>query len=85
MIAGYNYKRVENTDPYHDKERKYIKVFDDMIEKRGFNIDYLTGTSPDSGPNHYLTRDEQKLVVTVIQWLGTPIGQSFIKEVESNE
>jgi hypothetical protein len=88
MIFGYNHKRIENTDPYHDKERKYLKVFNDMIENETFNIDYLTGTSQVSGisgPNHFLTREESKLVATVIQWLGTPIGQSFIKKVESDE
>jgi len=85
MLAGYNHRRLENNDPYHDKERKYVKVFNDMIENKTFNIDYLTGTAPNSDPNHFLTREESKLVATVIQWLGTPVGQSFIKKVESDE
>jgi hypothetical protein len=29
----------------------------------------------------YLTENEERIVLAVIQWLGTPVGQGFISEL----
>ncbi len=36
-------------------------------------------------PNDYLTEREEKVVLSVIQWLGTPVGQGFINQLNNKE
>lgn len=31
-------------------------------------------------PNDYLTDREKKIVLSTIQWLGSPVGQSFLRD-----
>ena len=31
-------------------------------------------------PNRYLTDDEKRVAISTIQWLGSPVGQSFLME-----
>ena len=31
-------------------------------------------------PNRYLTEDEETICLNIIQWLGSPVGQSFLNE-----
>jgi hypothetical protein len=35
-------------------------------------------------PNEYLTEREEKIVLAIIQWLGTPVGQGFISAFNDN-
>jgi hypothetical protein len=38
------------------------------------------GQKPDSNiPKDYLSEREEAIVISVIQWLGSPVGQSFYK------
>lgn len=87
MVQGNSHNRVENTkaDTYYDKERMYLKEFESML-MTGFDINYFSGMKSDGmTANRYLTEEEQKIVVTVIQWLGTPVGNRLVKNVEGLE
>lgn len=82
MIEGNAHHRILNPDSYYDKERKYLSEFEKMVNT-GFNINYFGGIEErGTWPLRYLTEEEQKIVVTVIQWLGTPVGNQLIKDVE---
>jgi hypothetical protein len=33
-----------------------------------------------TGPKRYLTPEEETIVINTLQWLGSPVGQSFLRE-----
>lgn len=76
--------RLKEDDNYYNLEVKYVKQFEKEFSKNR-RIDLMVfgqkeGTSME--PNDYLTDREMKIVLSTIQWLGTPVGQGFIKEVQ---
>lgn len=34
-----------------------------------------------TAPSRYLTEDEEQLVINTLQWLGSPVGQSWLREL----
>lgn len=76
--------RVNNQDPYHEQERQYRKAFDEL-EKSGFDINHFGGMVGGIDRIRYLTEEEKKIVYSVIQWLGTPVGRSFLKTVQGSK
>jgi len=32
-------------------------------------------------PSRYLTEDEEQLVINTLQWLGSPVGQSWLRDM----
>jgi hypothetical protein len=77
-MNGYNTHRHENNPKekeFHDKfnsdfmSAKYdINTIDRLIFG---HYDYLY-------PNDYLNDREKKIILSAIQWLGSPIGQTFL-------
>lgn len=43
-------------------------------------LDYLLAKDPNR-PNGEVTERDRVIAATVIQWLGSPVGQSFVTEV----
>lgn len=86
MVQGNSHYRVERLDDeYYDKERKYLAEFESML-KSGFDINYFSGMKSDGvTAMRDLSIEEQKIAVTVIQWLGTPVGNRLVKNVEGIE
>jgi hypothetical protein len=79
--SGYKEYRLIKDDPYHEKEIKALEVFNkEYLKDTSFIV---FGENPNSGiePNDYLTERDEKVVLGFVQWLGTPIGQSFIEQI----
>jgi len=88
MKTGYNAHRLKENDPYHAKEVTFVKEFNKEIS---YNNDYMNQIVYKNRRSNnllqieydYLTEEEEKIVLSVIQWLGTHVGQSFLERVNS--
>lgn len=83
--SGFKEYRLKEGDKYHEKEIKALEVFNqDHLKDADFIV---FGQKDGQGfiPNDYLSEREVKIVLGVIQWLGTPVGGGFINEVFSDE
>lgn len=62
-------------------ERRFVEAWNSMNENNKllrFILDRSFGNRGDYHPSEL----EQEVAVTIIQWLGSPVGQGFIKDVE---
>lgn len=78
---------LSKKDSYYLLETLFYENFQKFINS-GFNINYFGGMKSDGmTPKRTLTEEEKKIIVTVIQWLGTPVGKEFYNNVieEYNE
>lgn len=78
-IFGFNAKRLIENDPYYKTEVDLVK----NLNKRFTFINLsriVFGSDSQGRPNDYLTEREEKIVASVIQWLGTPVGKHFLAE-----
>lgn len=72
----------------HDSNPKEKELHDKFIEhhidceKYTCPVDLLVFPASNSPmiPEDYLNDREKKIVISTIQWLGSPVGQSFLKE-----
>ena len=80
MVTGFKDHRLKHDDSYHFKEIAFVEIFnkDYLKEIHGLVFGYKNGISY---PIDYLTEREEKIVLGIIQWLGTPVGQGFIENV----
>ena len=78
MKTGFRPYRLIENDPYHAKEIAFVKAFNDEMYYSPMFIHQIIS----SEKNFYLTEREEKIVLSVIQWLGTPVGQGFLERVE---
>ena len=69
------------------KEQIFAEVWEDQNtqngECRGI-LDYLLAKDPNH-PMGEVTDRDREVAATVIQWLGSPVGQSFLIDVEIKE
>ena len=77
FCVGYNRHRLKDNDPYNKKEMDFVKAINEEIK---WDRNYLNGMV-NSKERIYLTPDQEKVVLSVIQWLGTPVGQGFLEKV----
>jgi CHAT domain-containing protein len=83
IMKGFNTDRHKNNPKEKELHDKFIEEY--VIEK-GFNIKILNriifGSSNNTQtiPRDYLSDREKRIVITTIQWLGSPVGQGFLKE-----
>lgn len=84
MKTGFKDYRLKANDDYNKDEIKAIEVFNqpNYIDYADFIV---FGQKPETGfePNDYLNDRELKIVISVVQWLGTPVGKSFLREIGS--
>lgn len=86
LRVGFNSHRLISDEPYHKKEIEYVKAINRMIT---VNPQILSQIVNHGDKNNYLNKknylniNEERIVLSVIQWLGTHVGQSFINEVEN--
>jgi hypothetical protein len=78
LKVGYNQHRLKSDDHYYKKECNFVKVINDEMKH---NTVFLSQIVYNGEINIYLTEHEEKVVLSVIQWLGTPVGQSLIDKV----
>lgn len=74
-MKSFKEYRFEN----NPQEKKFVEQF---IKDHGFynDIDLIIfgHSSNSSSPNDYLSDREKNIVVSTIQWLGSPVGQHFL-------
>lgn len=73
----HTYRLKDNAE-----EAKFAQAWDEQITQ-GNTLAYLLHTGDQSGmnpPSEPSDRDHQ-VAATVIQWLGSPVGQSFLEEL----
>lgn len=58
----------------HDKFIKHCSYNHDTMERIAQPIDNKLN------PLEYLSEKEKKIMISTIQWLGSPVGQNFLKE-----
>jgi len=70
----------------HESNPKEKEFHDKFIEHNSHNhndMDFLVfgmGDSNGNFPANRLTEHEKKIVISTIQWLGSPVGQGFLRE-----
>lgn len=83
--SGFKDYRLKENDDYYKDEVNALKVFnEDHIEYVDLIVFGQKGGSF-MKPNNNLSEREEKIVLGVIQWLGTPVGKSFINKVFNTE
>lgn len=67
-------------------EKKFVDTFLDHFEKRNTMDLIIFGHGSESmEPKDYLSEREESIVVSTIQWLGSPVGQGFLNEYMKKE
>ena len=65
----------------HSRNELEKKIHDSFIKSHINDIDMICIESDDGiTPNRYLTDNEKSIVISSIQWLGSPVGQMFLEE-----
>ena len=66
------------------KEKEFYDKFKDMFFHNNFALRTLDavifGWDNDNNPNDYLSDRETAICTNLIQWLGSPVGQGFLRE-----
>ena len=69
---AYRHKDNPKEKELHDK---FVKEF----SKNGLSMEYISMKLDVNGkPVGYLTKEEKEIMISTIQWLGSPVGQSFL-------
>jgi len=79
-IVGFNIFRLQQDDSFFEDEVLFNSLFNEYMaysHNRNF-WDYLFGASDRQEPLDTLSERELKIVASVIQWLGTPVGTQFL-------
>tara|TARA_R110000851_G_scaffold47424_2_gene115165 strand:- start:15686 stop:15946 length:261 start_codon:yes stop_codon:yes gene_type:complete len=77
-MKGYkNYRHSQNPKEkeFHDK---FLKEHNSQYEDMDLIV--FGHGSQSFSPNDYLTDREKKIILSTIQWLGSPVGQGFLNE-----
>jgi len=75
---GNNGHRLRLDDPYNTKEIAFVAQINQEL---GYNSMLLNQIVDHTGKT-YLDEEKERLIVSVIQWLGSPVGQGFLAQVE---
>jgi hypothetical protein len=79
-MEGYKtYRHKDNPAEkvFHDKFIELFSYDHDDISRVVFSSDERTGGMM---PRDYLNPREEQIVISTIQWLGSPVGQNFLIE-----
>ena len=78
-IKGFNNKRTEK----NHLEKMVIDSFNELFLKYNRNgaSCIVYGSDCYGEPKEFLSEKEEKIVVSVIQWLGSDVGHSFCKSI----
>jgi len=81
MKSNKEYRFADNP-----KEKEFHDKFKQMFEISNTTRNSLSAIifgwkdASQNYPNVYLTDKEEDICLNLIQWLGSPVGQSFLKE-----
>jgi hypothetical protein len=75
----YRFKDNPKEKEFHDA---FIKLFKQSSSANKTLSAIIFGWSDNKQniPNKWLTEDEENICLNMIQWLGSPVGQSFLLE-----
>ena len=76
--SGFKEYRLKTDDKYYAKETEFLEVFNRDHLEHASSIVFGVKDGTGFHPNEYLTDREEKIVLAVIQWLGTPVSQGFL-------
>ena len=79
--SGFKEYRLKENDRYYEKEIRALEVFNQDHLNYADLIVFGQKEATAMTANDTLTDREEKIVLGVIQWLGTPVGQGFISRV----
>lgn len=79
LKTGFNAHRLIPNDAYYAKEKAFVEVANREIATNGDFLSVIVNHSE----HHWLEPHEEQIVLSVIQWLGTPVGQSFLSKVDT--
>ena len=82
--SGFKEYRLKKDDKYYAKEIKALEVFNQEHLSHADLIVFGQKDGTCMGANDILSEREEKIVLGVIQWLGTPVGQGFISSFNDN-
>lgn len=76
-LKKYRHQSNPKEKEMHDKFiNEIINSKRDLIHK----IIYGTVDEGQNIPRNYLTDNEQRIAITLVQWLGSHVGQCFLKD-----
>lgn len=79
--SGFKDYRLKEDDKYYSREIKALEIFNREHLNHASSIVFGVKEGTGFFPNEYLTDREEKIVLATIQWLGTPVGQGFITQL----
>lgn len=82
MAQSFNIERTMDKQNYSEKE--VLELFTKTFSKHELS-QIVFGTKPNGEVKNHLTDREESVVLSVIQWLGSPVGQGFINKISNNE
>lgn len=74
-MKGYKTYR-HNSNPV---EKELHDKFIEQHYDKDMSMIVFPPTSSGFSPSEYLTEREERIVISTIQWLGSPVGQSFLE------
>lgn len=77
IIKEYRFKANPKEKEFVEK---FIKEFGSILNMSRI----VFGTDERGDPKEYLTDRDNKIVLATIQWLGSPVGQGFLKDLTDN-
>lgn len=79
---GYNKHRLRIDDPYYAKEIAFAEQVNEEFKYGNYDfINRIVNKKNELGKFQYLTEEEEKVALSVLQWLGTPVGGNFLEKV----
>lgn len=81
--SGFKDYRLKEDDKYYSREIKALEIFNREHLNHASSIVFGVKEGTGFFPNEYLTDREEKIVLATIQWLGTPVGQGFITQLNN--
>ena len=78
-LRGYNTHRLKRDDSYYEKEVRLSDEFDKMANDSS-SQNALENIVYGNINGIYLEDHEKRLMSTIVQWLGTPVGEGFLRK-----
>lgn len=73
----------------HNNNQKEKEFYDNFIKEhfKGVDMDLIVFGHPNNSmmPKDYLSYREKQIVLSTIQWLGSPVGNAFLRECGFSE
>ena len=79
-LQGFNTHRHESNPKEKELHDKFIK---DFITYKSDLLDVIVFRAQNDSqtiPNDYLSERERQICITIVQWMGLPIGQAFLRD-----